>query len=97
MGKVINVTTERDKIVLKLEITSKEYSYLKGELEEVNIFADRNLEIETRLVKRGKHDSTKYFLVPKAFKEDLKKSNSIMCNRIEKKTKTLYIFDVEKY
>ncbi len=98
MAKIISVkTTNPDKINLSLDLNPEEYAFLEGQLEHINVFGEGNLKVGTKLVQRGKEKSTKYFLLPKAFKKNLLPSTKVMCNRIEKKTKNIFIFEVPKY
>ena len=98
MGKISSLKTiSDDKVIVTLELTSAESVWLKGNLEKMHIFSENNLEIKTRLVQRGKKESTKYFLMPKEFRRGILPSNSIDCNKIETKTKCIFIFAVNKY
>ncbi len=97
MGKISSLKTlSEDKNIMTLEVSSEETIWLKGNMEKMHLFSENNLEYETRLVQRGKKESTKYFLMPKEFRKGVIPSNSINCNRIETETKYLFIFAVEK-
>lgn len=98
MGKVTSIKSlNDDRVELKVEITQKEILFLKGNLEKMHIFSEGNLDIETRLVQRGKRESTKYFLMPKEFRKKVTPSNSVKCTQIESKSKQIFIFAVNKY
>ncbi len=98
MGKISSLKTiSDDKVVVTLELSSNESVWLKGNLEKMHLFSENNLEYKTRLVQRGKKESTKYFLMPKEFRKGVVPSNSIECNKIETKTKNIFIFAVNKY
>ncbi|MBT4858690.1 hypothetical protein HON49_05965, partial [archaeon] len=45
---------------------------------------------------RGKNDATKYFLIPREFREDIKKSKEVTCQKIDTSAKSVYIFYVDK-
>ncbi len=98
MGKILGLKTVNDeKVLVNLELTSKEVLWLKGNLEDMHIFSENNLEYETRLIKRGKRESTKYFLLPKELRDDIMPSNNVSCNKIKTKTKEILIFSVPIY
>ena len=98
MGKITNLkTSPNDKVTITLELTQKEAMWLKGNLENIHIFSENNLEYTTRLVQRGKRESTKYFLIPKDLRKKIMISNSIKCNMIETNTKCVYVFSTNKY
>ena len=89
--------SSNDKVTITLELSQQEAMWLKGNLEKMHIFSENNLEFETRLVQRGKRESTKYFLIPKELRKKIMISNSIKCNMIETKTKCIYMFATNKY
>ncbi len=97
MGKITKIQTNNDKVTVTLEITNNEYSDLAGELEKIHIFSEENLNDFTRLVQRGKRDSTKYILVPRDYRHNIMLSDSIKCKTIETNTKKIMIFCVNKY
>ena len=66
-------------------------------MEKMHIFSENNLKYKARLVKRGKRESTKYFLLPKEFRKTVQASENVNSNVIETKTKAIFIFEVSKY
>lgn len=98
MGKILNLKSMKNaKVNLNLEMSQSEIRYLSGNLESMHLFSELNLEYRTRLVQRGKRESTKYFLMPKEFRKGLIPSNNIECNKIETDKKNIFIFAVNKY
>lgn len=98
MGNITSLKSiNSEKVEVKLELTQKEMLWLKGNLEKMHIFSENNLDMETRLVQRGKRESTKYFLMPKEFRKNVIISNSVKCTMIESKNKQIFIFAVNKY
>lgn len=85
-----------DKVYITLHSHEDELSYLKGHTNDIHIFSENNLQNETRLVQRGRKDSTKYLLLPKDFREDAIPSNEIKCGKIEMDDKKILIFEVKK-
>lgn len=98
MGKILNLrTVNDDKVHVTLELSQKEVLWLEGNMEKMHVFSENNLTHETKLVQRGKKESTRYFLIPKNLRRKVMISNSVKCTTIEGKTKQLYIFAVNKY
>ena len=98
MGKITNIKTlSNEKVNITLELSQKELLWLKGNIDNMHLFSENNLEYMTRLVQRGKRDATKYLLLPKELRKDVKPSNEIECNKIETKTRDLFIFSISKY
>lgn len=97
MGKITNIrSTSKDKVQVTLDMTQSEVMWLAGNLDKMFLFSNKNLETRTRLVQRGKRDSTKYFLMPKELRDDVIPSNSVMCTRMEDQKNCLFIFSVPK-
>ena len=98
MGKILSLkTTNNERIQVNLELTQDEALWLQGNLEHMHLFSEKNLEYETRLIKRGKRESTKYFLLPRELRDTVKPTNKVLCNKISTKTKNILIFSVPKY
>lgn len=97
MGRIITLKNiNEEKIIINLESNQRHMINLKGNLEKIHIFSRNAFDITTRLVQRGRKESTKYLLIPKEFRKILMPSDSIKCQNIETKTKHLIIFEVPK-
>ena len=97
MGKILKILTKNnEKVEVTLELVQKEVEWLSGNLENMHLFSENNLTSTTRLVQRGKRESSKYFLMPKEFRTGVIISNKVPCNRIETKKKFIYLFSVNK-
>jgi hypothetical protein len=98
MGKIENIKTLDDhRIFLNLVVSSKQLNWLKGNLLKMHVFSEENLEHKTRLIKRGKRESTKYFLLPKGLRDGVVPSGEVNCNMIETEERHIFIFAVPKY
>ena len=98
MGKISNIKTlNEEKASITLELTQKELLWLSGNLDKMYLFSEKNLIHSTRLVQRGKRDSTKYLLMPKEFRKHIIPTNDVACNIIETKTKSIMVFMVNKF
>ena len=98
MSKIIEIKSiSEDKNKVTLELNSKELSWIEGKMEKMHLFSEDNLKYKAKLVKRGKRDSTKYFLLPKEFRKNVNSSNNVKSTVIESKIKSIFIFEVSKY
>ncbi|MEC8220806.1 MAG: hypothetical protein VX028_01935 [Nanoarchaeota archaeon] len=98
MGRILNLKSQSDeKINVTLELTTKEVLWLKGNLDKMHLFSENNLEFESRLVQRGRRESTKYFLLPKEFRKDSLPCSSVPCTRIETKTRYIFLFSIGRF
>jgi hypothetical protein len=98
MSRITSVKVISDqKMSVALELTPKEFLWLKGNIDKMHLFSEENLEYESKIVQRGKKESSKYFLMPKDLRKDLLPNTLAQCNRIETKTRNIFIFAVDKY
>ena len=80
MGTIISSRIREDgKVVYEVVLDSGESLQLKGHMNDVHLFSDNNLDVHSRLTKRGKNDATMYLLVPRAFRNGLKESSNVRC------------------
>jgi hypothetical protein len=97
MGTILTSRTKEDgKIVFEILVDYEEALQLKGSINNVHLFSEDVADIETRLTQRGKNESTYYFLVPKDLRKDLKFKGAVKCQKIETKTKTMFIYVIDK-
>lgn len=89
-------TINSDFANLSLELTKEEFLWLKGNLNQLHLFSEDNLTQQTRLIKRGKMESTNYFLLPKELRDGVQASKEVKCSKIETKDKNIIIFCVPK-
>ena len=98
MATIESVKTKgSDAISVHLCLSKEEYHWLEGNLERMKLFSEFNLVYETRLVQRGKRESSKYFLMPKDLRKNLVINSKVVCNKMDGKHKDYYIFAVEKF
>jgi len=98
MGKILKLLNKsNDKVELTLELSQKEVIFLRGNLDKMHLFSEDNLNVDSRLVNRGKDESTKYFLIPKEFKNEVNSSKEVLCTKIETKTKHLFVYAINKF
>ena len=88
--------TEDNRTLIDLEINKEELMRLRGALNEIIIFSEESLENESRLIKRGKNESTKYFLLPRNLRENISATKNVACSKIETNCSDIFIFSIPK-
>ena len=97
MGTIIGTKiTKNNKIVFEVEMDYEESLKLKGHIKNVHIFSEDAAEIKTNLSQRGTNEATKYFLIPRELRGDLKFNEQVKCQKVETDTRTIFVFVVDK-
>ena len=97
MCQIINVkTNKKEKLHVTFEMSKEEYESLRGNMQKIHIFSEHNTLEQSRLVTRGKRDSSKYFLVPKNYRKILIPSLDIPVQCIDTKRCLHIIYSVDK-
>ena len=98
MSSIISVKANKDTTLhVTFEMSQKEFEKLQGVMENISIFADKNATEQSKIVVRGKKDSSKYFLAPKSHRKVLLASNSVPVQVLESKTHYHIIYSTKKY
>ncbi|MBT4350990.1 hypothetical protein HOD20_00545, partial [archaeon] len=85
-----------DKIVYNIIMNKDEALQLKGHTENILVLAEDAINITSRISLRGKNDATKYFLIPRELRKDIKKSKDVLCHKVDSKFKSIYVYVVDK-
>ncbi len=97
MGTVISSKVRDDgKVVFEVCVEEAEALQLAGHLSNIHLFSENNLDITTSMSGRGKNEATKYFLIPKSIRVDLNTRKKVHCQKIETKTKMMFIFVMDR-
>lgn len=97
MSKILRIKSgSEEKVHVTLETTQEEFLFLKGCLDDMHLFSEQNLQYYTRLVQRGRRESTKYFLLPKKYRNDVLPTNNVVSTKMESQNKHIFIFAVDK-
>ncbi|MDP2749348.1 MAG: hypothetical protein Q8O89_00775 [Nanoarchaeota archaeon] len=97
MGDILSSKVREDgKIVIELCLDYEEISRLQGHMAKVHLFSEMNSNFEANLAQRGQNDATKYFLVPRQLRKDLKYNGKVACQRIETKSKIFFVYIIDK-
>ena len=97
MGAVLSSRMKDDgKVIFEVAVDYDESTQLKGFMDNVHIFSENVADIKTNISQRGKNEATKYFLIPRELRKGLKFTAETTCQKIETKTKTIFIYVVDK-
>lgn len=97
MGTILGTKITKDnKIIFEVELDYEESLKLKGHIKDIHIFSEDAAEIKTNLSQRGTNEATKYFLIPRELRGDLKFNEQVKCQKIETDTRTIFVFVVDK-
>ncbi|MBW2998883.1 hypothetical protein KY321_05060 [Candidatus Woesearchaeota archaeon] len=98
MGSILSSKMQDDgKVVFEIIVDYDEAKQLQGFMDNVHIFSENQIEVDANISERGKGGSTKYFLIPKSMRKNIKFDSSVTCHKIETKNKTMFIYVVENY
>lgn len=96
MGTIISSRKEGEKVVTEILSDYEEHLHLRGQLNDVYLFSEKNAEIKTNISQRGKNSATKYFLIPKQFRKGFRFNNVTSCQKIDLDNKVIFIYVVNK-
>ena len=97
MGRILGLKSQNEEVVVfNVEMPHNDALRLGGNLEKIHIFSENNFKDKTRLVQRGKRESTKYFLLPRNFRKGIFPCNDVKCLKIETQNKHIFIFKLNK-
>ncbi len=98
MGTIVSSKMKGDgKVILELLLDYDEVLQLKGHMDNVYIFSEDIVDLRTDISTRGKNSATKYFLIPRELRRNIKFDKEINCQKIELNDKIIFIYTVEKF
>ena len=97
MGCILSSKVKEDgKVIFEVCVDQEEALQLRGHLENIHVFSEKTAEGKTNMVQRGKNESTKYFLIPRNMRTNLGYRNIAKCQRIETKSKIIFIYVMDR-
>ncbi|MBD3313937.1 hypothetical protein GF345_05840 [Candidatus Woesearchaeota archaeon] len=97
MGNIISSRIRDDrKVVFEVAVDYDEAKQLQGHMDKIHLFSLHNSQLEANLSQRGKNEATKYFLIPRQLRDELKFNGKVQCQRIESASKIMFIYMVDK-
>jgi len=97
MARILGTRTiEGNKVIYEIELNHEEALQLKGYTENICVFPENGAETKMNISKRGKNEATKYFLIPRKLRSNLKCNEKVKCQKIETENKVIFIYVVDK-
>ena len=98
MGVILSSKVTGDnKIVFTVCMEHDEALQLQGHIDNVHLYSEKTASILTNISSRGKNEATKYFLIPRELRKNLKFNGDVRCQRFDTKQKTIFIYVVDKF
>ena len=84
MGSILSSRVQNDgRVVYEVVVEREEALQLRGNIDRIHIISEDAADIKSRISLRGKNDATKYFLIPKDFRDHIKKSREVECQKMD--------------
>ncbi len=97
MGTILGSKMTKDgKVTFEVALDYEEALALKGHTKNVHLFSEDVSDVESKVSLRGKNEATKYFLIPKQMRKDLKFNTKVTCQKLETASKMVFIYIVDK-
>ncbi len=97
MGDIISSRIRDDgRVIFEVAIDYEEAKQLHGHMDKVHLFSEHSARYEANMTQRGKNEATKYFLVPRQLREDLKFRTNALCQKIDTASKIIFIYCIDK-
>jgi len=97
MGNVLSTKiTKNNKVVFEIELDYEQSLKLGGHIKNVHVFSEDAADIKTNLSQRGTNEATKYFLIPRELRRNLRFDEKVKCQKMETVDKNIFVFMVNK-
>ena len=97
MGTILGTKTTKDnQVIFEILMDYKEALQLEGHIKNIHVFSEDVATIKTNLSQRGRNEATKYFLVPRELRTNLKFNGKVKCQKLETEAKIVFIYVVDK-
>ncbi len=97
MGSILSSKTAKNgKVIYEVIMDYEESLQLKGHIKNIHVFSEDVAEIKTNLSSRGKNEATKYFLIPRELRHNIKFTDKVKCQKLETESKIIFVYVVDK-
>jgi hypothetical protein len=97
MGTILSSRTIKEgKIIYEVELDYEESLQLRGHMKNVYLFSEEVADAKAYLSSRGKNEVTKYFLIPKELRHNIKFGDKVTCQKLETPSKIVFIYVADK-
>ncbi|MBD3309850.1 hypothetical protein GF351_01380 [Candidatus Woesearchaeota archaeon] len=98
MGRILSSRLRDDgKVVFEVCVDYDEAISLNGHMENVHLFSDNTALTKTNMSERGRNEATKYFLIPKQLRENIKFNQEVSCQKLETGSRIMFIYSFMKH
>ena len=98
MGTILSSKLKGEgKVIFEILMDYEEALQIQGHMDNVHIFSENITDLKTKVSTRGKNAATKYLLIPKELRKNIKLDKDIHCQKIELKDKIIFVYVVEKF
>jgi len=98
MASITNVSVgiEKKKVEIKISMNYSEYILLEGSATNVRVFSEDTTNKDSKIRTAGKKGETKYLLVPKEIKKEIKFNSNVTCQYRDMGDKILVFYVIDK-
>ena len=96
MGIINSMRRNGDKFDVELSLGASEIKHLAGKMDAIHLFCEHAAECRTTISQRGRNEATKYFLIPRELRKNLKFNWNVSCQRINTPEKVIFVYVVDK-
>jgi len=97
VGEILkSEVTKEGLVLLKISMQYPEFLDLKGHLKNIHLFSEDLIEVHSHLSLRGKHGATKYLLIPKCLRKNIKFKTDVICQKQENDKEIFFIYVIKK-
>lgn len=97
MGEILSSKVSEDgRIHFTISLNPDEALQLQGHVNNIFMLSEKTAALKTNIASRGKNEATKYFLIPKEFRKNMSFPKEVACQRIDTKTKTIFVYLIDK-
>ncbi|HLC46807.1 MAG TPA: hypothetical protein VJI75_03625 [Candidatus Nanoarchaeia archaeon] len=98
MGDIISSRLKDDgKVIFEVILDYEEARQLHGHMDKIHLFSENLPGLEANMCQRGKNEATKYFLIPRQLRDNLRFRSSAKCHKVETRSKVIFIYIMEKH
>lgn len=98
MGRILGSKVISDgKVVFTVCMEHEEALQLQGHIDNVHIFSERNADVITSIAMRGQNSATKYLLIPRELRHNIRFNSEASCQKIETKNKIIFVYMIDKH
>ncbi len=98
MGTIISTKLKSEgKVIFEVLVDYEEAVQLRGHMDNIHFFSEDVTHSKTTIAARGKNGATKYFLIPRELRNNIRIDKDVKCQKIELKDRIFYIHMIDKF